>query len=79
MSKKKEPFPSFCAMGTIISLLLLVIYGGGAWKFWNGFKQTNFSQSFQRRLGLSILWPVLLIGNKSYRKNFTKALKGNRR
>ena len=66
-------------MSTLISLLLLVVYGGGAWKFWNGFEQTNFSKNFQNRLVLSILWPVLLIGNKSYRKNFTKALKGNRR
>ncbi|MCL2932801.1 MAG: hypothetical protein MGG11_11230 [Trichodesmium sp. MAG_R03] len=66
-------------MGTLISLLLLVVYGGGVWKLWNGFEQTNFSQSFQNRLVLSILWPVLLIGNKSYRKNFTKILKGNRR
>ncbi|NEQ74143.1 MAG: hypothetical protein F6K23_14505 [Okeania sp. SIO2C9] len=66
-------------MSTLIGLLLLVVYGGGIWKFWNGFKQTNFSQNFQNRLVLSIFWPVLLIGNKSYRKNFTKALKGSRR
>ena len=66
-------------MSTLISLLLLVVYGGGAWKFWTGFEQTNFSKNFQNRLVLSILWPVLLIGNKSYRKNFTKALKGNKR
>ncbi len=66
-------------MGTLIGLLLLVVYGGGIWKFWNGFEQTNFSRNFQNRLVLSILWPVLLIGNKSYRKNFTKALRGSRR
>lgn len=66
-------------MSTLISLLLLAVYGAGAWKFWNGFEQTNFSKNFQNRLVLSILWPVLLIGNKSYRKNFTKALKGNKR
>ncbi|MEB3341359.1 hypothetical protein [Okeania sp.] len=63
-------------MSTLISLLLLVVYGGGIWKFWNGFAQTNFAQTFQNRIVLSILWPVLFIGNKSYRKNFTKALKG---
>lgn len=38
MFKKKEFFLSFCVMGIIISLLLFVIYGGGVWKFWNGFK-----------------------------------------
>ena len=63
----------------MIGLLLLVVYGGGVWKFWNGFERTNFSKTFQNRLLLSMLWPFLLIGNKSYRKNFTKALKGNRR
>ncbi|NEP83063.1 MAG: hypothetical protein F6K17_34895 [Okeania sp. SIO3C4] len=66
-------------MSTLIGLLLLIVYGSGIWKFWNGFKQTNFSQNFQNRLVLSIFWPVLLIGNKSYRKNFTKALKSSRR
>ncbi|WP_293137611.1 hypothetical protein [Okeania sp. SIO3I5] len=65
-------------MGALISLLLLGVYGTGVWKFWNGFERTNYSKGFQNRLFLSILWPVLLIG-KSYRKNFTKALKGNRR
>jgi len=63
----------------MIGLLLLVVYGGGVWKFWNGFEKTNFSKTFQNRLVLSILWPALLIANKSYRKNFTKALKGNKR
>ncbi|MDJ0556069.1 MAG: hypothetical protein QNJ68_16835 [Microcoleaceae cyanobacterium MO_207.B10] len=66
-------------MSTLIGLILIVVYGGGIWKFWKGFEQTNFSRSFSNRLLLSLLWPVLLIGNKSYRKNFTKALKGSRR
>ena len=29
-------------MGTLITLLLVVIYGGGAFKFWTGFNRTNF-------------------------------------
>jgi hypothetical protein len=59
-------------MATILSFLLLAIYGAGAWKFWNGFNRTNFSQS---RLILTVLWPVML-ASASYRKNFVKALKG---
>ncbi len=60
----------------LISFGLIVVYGGGAWKFWKGFHRTNFSQSFPTRLSLSLLWPVLLVANKSYRRNFNKALKG---
>jgi predicted permease len=53
-------------------LLLAIIYVGGGWRFWSGFRQTNFSQN---RLVLTLLWPALLV-NKSYRQNFRKALKG---
>jgi len=60
-------------MGSLIGLILVVVYGAGVWKFWSGFNRTNFSQG---RLPLSLLWPVLLVANKSYRKNFNKALKG---
>ncbi|MBD1860554.1 MULTISPECIES: hypothetical protein [Trichocoleus] len=59
-------------MTTLLSLLLLGAYAGGAWKFWSGFRRTNFSQG---RIYLGLLWPVLIV-NKSYRQNFTKALKG---
>ncbi len=59
-------------MGSLVSIVLIVVYIGGAWKFWNGFYRTNFSQG---RLYLSLLWPAFLF-NKSYRQNFTKALKG---
>jgi hypothetical protein len=63
-------------MSGLISFALIVVYVGGAWKFWNGFERTNFSRSLPNRLSLSLLWPALLIGNKSYRQNFRKALKG---
>ena len=59
-------------MTTLLSLLLLGTYEGGLWKFWSGFRRTNFSQG---RIYLGLLWPVLIV-NKSYRQNFTKALKG---
>ena len=58
-------------------LVIFGIYGYGAWKFWKGFERTNFSRSLPNRIMLSLLWPVLIIANKSYRKNFTKALKGS--
>jgi hypothetical protein len=50
-----------------------LVYGYGVWKFWTGFNRTNFSNG---RLHLSLLWPVFLIANKSYRQNFNRALKG---
>ncbi|WP_346289417.1 hypothetical protein [Sphaerothrix gracilis] len=60
-------------MNSLIILLLIAGYGYGAWRFWRGFHRTNFSQG---RLQLTLLWPVFLIANKSYRQNFSKALKG---
>lgn len=60
-------------MGSLVGIILFVVYGVGVWKFWSGFSRTNFSQG---RLYLSLLWPVLLLSNKSYRQNFTKVLRG---
>ncbi|MEQ8539702.1 MAG: hypothetical protein RIB93_19900 [Coleofasciculus sp. D1-CHI-01] len=63
-------------MKVLVLLLVLGIYGYGAWKFWRGFNRTNFSRSLPNRIYLSLLWPALIVANKSYRKNFTRALKG---
>jgi hypothetical protein len=60
-------------MSTLIGFVLIAAYVGGIVKFWQGFHRTNFSQG---RIYLSLLWPVLLITNKSYRQNFNRALKG---
>lgn len=62
-------------MSSLIVAVLLVAYVGGAWKFWTGFERTNFQRSLPTKVSMSLLWPVLLI-SKSYRRNFTKALKG---
>jgi hypothetical protein len=59
-------------MSTLVGIIILGLYGGGIFKFWTGFNRTNFSQG---KLYLSLLWPVLIL-NKSYRDNFTRALKG---
>jgi hypothetical protein len=60
-------------MPTLIGIVLLAAYGYGGWRFWSGFHRTNFSQG---RLSLTLLWPVFVVANKSYRQNFSKALKG---
>jgi uncharacterized membrane protein YecN with MAPEG domain len=52
--------------------LLGVVYLVGAWKFWVGFRRTDF---IQNRLGLTVFWPVMLL-NSSYRRNFSRAIKG---
>ena len=61
-------------MPTLIGLVLLGVYGWGAWRFWNGFRRTNFTSG---KAYLTLLWPVFVISNKSYRQNFTKAIKGS--
>ena len=52
--------------------IILAIYLIGAYRFWKGFRRTNFSQG---RIYLALCWPVLVF-NRSYRQNFTRALKG---
>ncbi len=56
----------------LVGIILGAIYITGIWKFLSGFKRTNFTQN---KIILGLLWPVLLV-NRSYRQNFTKALKG---
>lgn len=60
----------------LLVFVLVVGYGFGIWKFWQGFRRTNFDPSLPNRLKLSVLWPVLWVANQSYRRNFNKALKG---
>lgn len=58
-------------MEYLVILLLGGLYVGGGWKFWKGFRYTNFQSG---RLLLTLLWPILLF-NKSYRQNFAKTLR----
>ena len=60
-------------MPTLVAIIALAFYGAGAWKFWTGFNRTDYSS---KKASLTLLWPVFMIGNKSYRRNFSKALKG---
>ena len=59
-------------MSSLLVFAAIVVYAGGIWKFWTGFDRTNFSEG---KLYLSLLWPVFLV-SKSYRQNFSRALKG---
>ncbi|BAZ44946.1 hypothetical protein NIES4102_19630 [Chondrocystis sp. NIES-4102] len=63
-------------MSDLITFILLLVYGGGIWKFLSGYSRTNFDPSLSRKAVLALLWPVFLATNKSYRRNFRKALKG---
>jgi hypothetical protein len=56
----------------LVAVVLVAIYLVGAWRFWRGFRSTNFMQN---RLSLTIFWPILLL-SRAYRENFRKALKG---
>jgi hypothetical protein len=59
-------------MPKLLLFLAIAVYFYGAYRFWKGFRRTNFSQG---KIYLALLWPVLML-NRSYRQNFTKALKG---
>ncbi|MEL6354359.1 MAG: hypothetical protein AAFR58_21805 [Cyanobacteria bacterium J06627_28] len=61
-------------MGPLVGIVLAGIYVVGAWKFWTGFRRTNFTTG---KAYLTLMWPVFLIANKSYRQNFQKAIKGS--
>ncbi len=63
-------------LGFLLGLVVVVVYVGGVWKFWQGFERTNFQRSFGNRVVLALLWPALVVVNKAYRQNFQKALKG---
>ncbi len=63
-------------MPQLLLLVLVVGYGGGIWKFWSGYPNTNFTGGVINRLMLTLLWPPLFVVSKSYRQNFNRALKG---
>jgi hypothetical protein len=58
---------------TLLKIAVLAIYITGAWKFWSGFRQTNFTSG---RILLTLLWPACYAINGRYRQNFSRALKG---
>ena len=63
-------------MEFLIVAVSIVAYGWGVLALWNGFERTQFQRSLSNRIVLSLLWPLLFVANKSYRRNFQKALKG---
>ena len=58
---------------TLLKIAVMAIYITGAWKFWSGFRQTNFTSG---RILLTLLWPACFVLNPRYRKNFGLALRG---
>ena len=60
-------------MFTLLQIAAAAIYITGAWKFWSGFRQTNFTSG---RILLTLLWPACFALNPRYRKNFGLALRG---
>ncbi len=58
---------------TLLKIAVIAIYITGAWKFWSGFRQTNFTTG---RVLLTLLWPACFVLNPRYRKNFGLALRG---
>jgi hypothetical protein len=61
-------------MPQLLLFLVSGLYVYVGYRFWQGFYRTNFTGS---KILLTLLWPVLTLANKSYRKNFQKALRGN--
>lgn len=64
-------------MVDLLAIGLIGTYLLGIWRFWRGFENTNFQRGVVNKLRLSLLWPILAITNKSYRRNFQKAIKGS--
>lgn len=60
-------------MGFFLTLIIAIAYGAGAFRFWNGFHRTHYNNN---KVSLTLLWPFFLVANKSYRQNFSRALKG---
>ena len=54
----------------VLTFGILALYFWGGSTLWKGFSRTNFNQSFATKLMLSAIWPVLFVGNKSFRGNF---------
>jgi cell shape-determining protein MreD len=58
---------------TLLKIAVISIYVAGAYKFWTGFRQTNFTSG---RILLTLLWPACWAINPRYRQNFSRALRG---
>lgn len=61
-------------MAQVFAVLGVMVYGWGAWKFLQGFEHTSYAAG--SGVPLALLWPLLLLVNRSFRQNFQKALRG---
>jgi hypothetical protein len=55
----------------------IALYVFGGYKFWKGFRRTNYVSSFGNKLKLTLLWPGFYIYSQTYRHNFNRSLKGD--
>lgn len=73
-ARRAAPGP---ATPSMMSILPLLAFGGWAYaavRFASGFDATTYDDKM--KVPLAAAWPVLLILNAKYRKNFSKAIKG---
>lgn len=55
--------------------IALSAWAFGVYRFYLGFDKTSYQRSY--RVPLALAWPLLFAINESYRKNFTKSIKGS--
>ncbi|OBQ08878.1 MAG: hypothetical protein AN482_12520 [Anabaena sp. LE011-02] len=56
--------------------IYLMVYVGYAWKFWHGFRWTTYEKTVSNQIKLTLLWPVLLVVNRRFSRNFKRAKRG---
>lgn len=72
-ARRAAPSPAAPSM-SILPLLAFAGWAYAAVRFASGFQETTYDDKM--KVPLAAAWPVLLILNAKYRKNFSKAIKG---
>lgn len=64
-------------MSDLLPLLIMLLYLTGVIIFATGYGYTTFSKTIPKATILSLFWPVFLVSNGRYRRNFRRAVKRN--
>ncbi|AFW94771.1 MULTISPECIES: hypothetical protein [Nostocales] len=56
--------------------IYLMVYVGYAWNFWHGFRRTTYEKTLSNQIKLTLLWPVLFVVDRRFRRNFKRAKRG---